>query len=97
MKKYFVNINWLLSCVLIFSFWNCSNQKLKIQDAKSQNVDFLVQQAKKLWQQRSDSISVVKANYILGLANDVKINNKNIVNIYSQSLFFQGMFLEMIK
>jgi hypothetical protein len=88
MKKYFVIIYWLLSCLLIFSFLSCSSQKLKIQEAQSQNVDFLVQKAKQLWEQRSDSNSVIKANYILGLANDVEKNNIDIVNIYSQSLFF---------
>ena len=97
MKKYFVIIYWLLSCLLIFSFLSCSSQKLKIQEAQSQNVEFLVQQAKQLWQQRSDTNSVRKANYILGLANNVERNNKDIVNIYSQSLFFQGMFLEYDK
>ena len=97
MKKYFIVFYWLLPNLLIFNSWGCSNQKIKIQDAQSQNVEFLVQQAKQLWEQRSDSNSVIKANYILGLANDVKINNKNIVNIYSQSLFFQGMFLENDK
>ena len=97
MKKYFVIIYWLLSCLLIFSFLSCSSQKLKIQEAQAQNVEFLVQQAKQLWQQRSDTNSVRKANYILGLANNVEKNNKDIVNIYSQSLFFQGMFLEYDK
>ena len=97
MKKYFVIICWLLSCLFIFSFLSCSSQKLKIQKAQSQNVEFLFQQAKQLWQQRSDTNSVRKANYILGLANNVEKNNKDIVNIYSQSLFFQGMFLEYDK
>jgi len=97
MKKYFIIINWLLTSLLTFSSWGCSNQKLKIQDAQSQNVEFLIQQAKQLWEQRSDSNSVIKANYILGLAYNVEKNNKDIVNIYSQSLFFQGMFLEYEK
>ena len=97
MKKYFDINYWLLSYLLIFSFWGCSNQKIKIQEAQSKNVEFLVQQAKQLWEQRSDSNSVKKANYILGLANDVKKNNKDIVIIYSQSLFFEGMFLEYDK
>ena len=78
MKKYFIVFYWLLSSLLIFNFWSCSNQKLKIKDAQSQNVEFLVQQAKQLWEQRSDSNSVIKANYILGLANDVEKNNRNI-------------------
>ena len=94
MKKYFVIIHWLLYCLLILSCWSCSNQKIEIQEARSQNVEFLVQQAKQLWEQRSDSNSVIKANYILGLANDVEKSNKDIAKIYSQSLFFQGMFLE---
>ena len=97
MKKYFIVFYWCLFITLIFRSWSCSNQKLKIKEAKSQNVEFLVQQAKQLWEQRSDSSSVIKANYILGLANDVERNNKNIINIYSQSLFFQGMFLEYDK
>tara|TARA_B100000287_G_scaffold271812_1_gene255912 strand:+ start:30 stop:905 length:876 start_codon:yes stop_codon:yes gene_type:complete len=97
MKKYFIIFYWILSCLLIFNSWNCSNQKLKIQDAQSQNVEFLVQQAKQLWEQRIDSNSVIKANYILGLAHNVEKNNKDIVNIYSRSLFFEGMFLSNDK
>ena len=97
MKKYFAIDYWLLSYLLIFSFWGCSNQKIKIQEAQSKNVEFLVQQAKQLWEKRSDSSSVKKANYILGLANNVEKNNKDIANIYSQSLFFQGLFLEYDK
>ncbi len=97
MKKYFIIIYWALCSLLIFSFLNCSNQKLKIQDAQSQNVEFLVQQAKKLWEDRIDSNSVIKANYILGLANDVEKSSKDIVNMYSRSLFFQGMFIEYDK
>ena len=72
MKKYFIVFYWLLSSLLIFNFWSCSNQKLKIKAAQSQNVEFLVQQAKQLWEQRSDSISVKKANYKFGLVNDIK-------------------------
>tara|TARA_B100000945_G_scaffold293495_1_gene269472 strand:- start:4 stop:843 length:840 start_codon:yes stop_codon:yes gene_type:complete len=84
-------------CLLIFSFFSCSNQKLKIQDAQSKNIKFLVLQAKQLWEQRIDSNSVIKANYILGLAHNVEKNNKDIVNIYSRSLFFEGMFLNNDK
>ena len=59
MKKYFIVFYWLLSKLLIFNSWGCLNQKIKIQDAQSQNVEFLVQQAKQLWEQRSDSNSVI--------------------------------------
>ncbi len=97
MKKYFIIIYWFPCALLVFSSWNCSNQKLKIQEAQSQNVEFLIQKAKQLWEQRSDSNSVIKANHILGLANNVEKNNKEIVNIYSRSLLFQGIFLEYDK
>ena len=97
MKKYFIVFYWFVYSLLIFSSWSCTNQNLKIQDAQSKNVEFLVQQAKQLWEQRSDSNSVIKANYILGLANDVEKNNMKIANIYSRSLFFQGIFLERNK
>ena len=97
MKKYFIVFNSLLFNLIIFISWGCSNQKLKIQDPQSQNVEFLIKQAKQLWIQRIDSNAVTKVNYILGLANNVEKNNKNIINIYSQSLFFQGMFLENDK
>ncbi len=97
MRKYFILFYWLLFSLKIFISWGCSNQKLKIQDAQSQNVEFLIQQAKQLWEQRSDSSSVIKANYILGLVNEVEKNDKEIINMYSRSLFFQGMFLEYDK
>ena len=95
MKKYFVIIYWLLSCLLIFSFLSCSSQKLKIQEAQSQNVEFLVQQAKQLWQQRSDTNSVRKANYILGLANNVEKNNNFILNENVNFLNFDNYYCKM--
>jgi len=94
MKKYFIFIYWLSISLQIFSSWKCSNQKIEIQTSQSQNIDFLLEQAKLFWEQRSDSNAVKKVNYILGLANEVDHNNFELLYLYSRSLFFQGIFLE---
>ena len=51
---------------------NCTNQKIEIENAQSKNIEFLVEKAKKLWNNRNDTNSVKQANYILGLAYDVE-------------------------
>lgn len=73
---------------------NCSSQKIELENAKSQNIEFLIEKAKKLWNNRNDTNSVKQANYILGLAYDVEKSNTDISSLYIKSLFFQGMFLE---
>jgi hypothetical protein len=78
----------------LFKSWQCSSQKIELDHARSQNIDFLIAQAKMFWEQRSDSSAVKNANHILGLAYDVEQNNPEILDLYSKSLFFQGMFLE---
>ena len=97
MRKYYIIIYWLLISSAISVSWECSNQKIELQTAQSQNVDFLIEQAKLFWEQRSDSNAVIKANYFLGLANKIEKNNFGLSNLYSRSLFFQGMFLESDK
>ena len=89
---FFPKILILILCLL--KSWQCSSQKVELDYAQSQNIDFLIAQAKMLWEQRSDSSAVKNANHILGLAYDVEQNNPEILKIYSKSLFFQGMFLE---
>lgn len=85
---------YLIIILCFFKSWQCSNQKIELDNAQSQNIDFLIEKAKTLWNQRSDSNAVENANYILGLAYDVEQNNPEILELYSRSLFFQGMFLE---
>ena len=89
---FFPKILILILCLL--KSWQCSSQKVELDYAQSQNIDFLIAQAKMLWEQRSDSSAVKNANHILGLAYDVEQNNPEILSLYSKSLFFQGMFLE---
>ena len=89
---FFPKILILILCLV--KSWQCSSQKVELDYAQSQNIDFLIAQAKMLWEQRSDSVAVKNANHFLGLAYDVDQNNPEILSLYSKSLFFQGMFLE---
>ena len=97
MRKYFI-INYLLiiSFSILVSF-QCSSRKIELQSAQSQNVGFLIEQAKLFFEQRIDSSSVFKANHFLGLANNIEKDNFELSNLYSRSLFFQGLFLENDK
>ena len=93
--KFIFSLSRLLILILcVFKSWQCSSQKIELDHAQSQNIDFLIAQAKMLWEQRSDSAAVKNANHFLGLAYDVDQNNPEILSLYSKSLFFQGMFLE---
>ena len=89
---FFPKLFLLILCLL--KSWQCSSQKIELDHAQSQNIDFLIEQAKMLWEQRSDSTALKNANHILGLAYDVEQDNPEILELYSKSLFFQGMFLE---
>ena len=75
-------------------FFNCTNPKIELENAQSQNIEFLIEQAKNLWGKRSDTNAVKQANYFLGLAYNVKKTNTEITDLYIKCLFFQGMFLE---
>ena len=75
-------------------FFKCTNPKIELENAQSQNIEFLIEQATNLWEKRSDTNAVKQANYFLGLAYNVKKTNTEITNLYVQCLFFQGMFLE---
>ena len=75
-------------------FFYCTNPKIELENAQSQNIEFLIEQATNLWEKRSDTNAVKQANYFLGLAYNVKKANTEITNLYIKCLFFQGMFLE---
>jgi len=93
--KFIFSLSRLLILILcVLKSWQCSSQKIELDHAQSQNIDFLIEQAKMLWEQRSDSTALKNANHILGLAYDVEQDNPEILKLYSKSLFFQGMFLE---
>ena len=73
---------------------NCTSQKIELENAQSQNIEFLIEQATNLWENRSDTNAVKQANYFLGLAYNVKKTDTEITDLYIKCLFFQGMFLE---
>ena len=94
MKLFFTSVQITFILILILMSFNCSSQKIELANAQSKNIEFLINQAKNLWDNRLDSNAVKQANYILGLAFDVEKSNSEIANLYTKSLFFEGMFLE---
>ena len=88
---YLKNIAMISFIMLVF---NCTSQKIELENAQSQNIEFLIEQATNLWDNRSDTNAVKQANYFLGLAYNVKKTSTEITDLYIKCLFFQGMFLE---
>ena len=97
MKFFLLILKNLILITCIFTSWQCSSQKVQLENAKAQNIEFLVEQAQNLWDSRIDSNAIKKANYILGLAYEEQSSNAEIIKLYSKTLFFQGMFLENDK
>ena len=88
---YLKNIAMISFTMLVI---NCTSQKIELENAQSQNIEFLIEQATNLWDNRSDTNAVKQANYFLGLAYNVKKTDNEITDLYIKCLFFQGMFLE---
>ena len=92
------SLHLYLKKIAIISFtilcFNCTNPKIELENAQSQNIEFLIEQATNLWEKRNDTNAVKQANYFLGLAYNVKKTSTEITNLYIKCLFFQGMFLE---
>ena len=94
MKSLHLYLKKIAIISFIILFFNCTNPKIELENAQSQNIEFLIEQATNLWEKRSDTNAVKQANYFLGLAYNVKKTSTEITNLYIKCLFFQGMFLE---
>ena len=58
-----------------------------MENAQSQNIDFLIEQAINLWEKRSDTNAVKQANYFLGSAyNEKKLIRKSLT--FTSNVFF---------
>ena len=62
--------------------------------AQNQNVDFLIEQGKLFWEQRSDSSAIIKADHFLSLANERRPEDFDLSVLYSRILYFRALFLE---
>ena len=94
MKSLHLYLKKIAIISFIILFFNCTNPKIELENAQSQNIEFLIEQATNLWEKRSDTNAVKQANYFLGLAYNVKKTSTEITDLYIKCLFFQGMFLE---
>ena len=94
MKSLHLYLKKIAIVLFTILFFNCTNPKIELENAQSQNIEFLIGKATNLWEKRSDTNAVKQANYFLGLAYNVKKTNNEITDLYIKCLFFQGMFLE---
>ena len=94
MKSHHLYLKKIVMISFTILFFNCTSSKIELENAQSQNIEFLIEQATNLWGKRSDTNAVKQANYFLGLAYNVKKTNTEITDLYIKCLFFQGMFLE---
>jgi len=62
--------------------------------AKTQNVEFLIEQGELFWQQRSDSLTLKKAEHFISLACQQRPGQFDIAILYAQILYTRGLFFE---
>ena len=62
--------------------------------AKTQNVEFLIEQGIFFWQQRSDSLTLKKAEHFINLACQQRPGQFDIAILYAQILYTRGLFFE---
>lgn len=94
MRTNYNNFSFIIFIYLIITNLACFNQSNELEIAQSKNIEFLINKGKSFWEQRSDSNAVKKANYFFGQAIKVEKNNIELSTLYSQSLFFEALFLE---
>ena len=76
-----------------FILLDCSSTQ---QDsiAKTQNVEFLIEQGKLFWQQLSDSLTLKKAEHFISLACQQRPGQFDIAILYGQILYTRALFFE---
>ncbi len=72
---------------------NCTTNSLHPQ-AKVQNIDYLVDQGKLLWDQRIDSLALDKSEHFINLAHKQRKDDFELSVLYSQISFTRAYFFE---
>ncbi|HIC37415.1 MAG TPA: hypothetical protein EYO80_07025, partial [Candidatus Marinimicrobia bacterium] len=84
----------LLSILLVgFFSLDCAGTQ---QDtiAKTQNVDFLINQGRLNWEQRTDSLALKNAEHFISLAYERRPTQLDLAILYGQILYTRGLFIE---
>ena len=71
---------FLLSLLLSTS---CSVSNIDIKPS-NENIEYLIEQGKALWEQRADSIALTRASHVVGLAYNERPFDLELVSLYSQ-------------
>ena len=71
----------------------CTTNNIHPQ-AKVQNIDYLIDQGKLLWDQRIDSLALNKAEHFINLAHKQRVDDFDLSVLYSQISFTRAYFFE---
>lgn len=83
----------LLAVLMEYSFLDCTGIQQKTESS-SQNVDFLIKQGKITWNQRTDSLSLKRAEHFTGLAHVNRPDNFEVAVLYGRILYTRALFYE---
>jgi hypothetical protein len=86
-------LNLIIFLLTGFFILNCAGANYQ-SHAKVQNVDFLIEQGKLNWEQRSDSLALKKAEHFISLAIQQRPSNFELAVLYSKILYTRGLFVE---
>ena len=70
---------------------NCTTNNIRPK-AKIQNIDYLIEQGKLLWDQRLDSLALDKAEHFINLSHKQRGNDFELSVLYSQISFTRAYF-----
>ena len=78
--------------VLVFSY-NCAGSDPQLE-TKKQNVDYLIEQGKVLWSQRTNNLSLDKAGHFIGLAHKQRPDDFELSVLMGQINYHKAYFIE---
>ena len=83
----------LCTLFLVLLSLKCA-QAVPSMSAIDQNVDFIIQEGKTFWEQRSDSSSILKAEHFINLAHGKRPNDINLSVLLAKIIYTRAYFFE---
>tara|TARA_B110000014_G_scaffold183907_1_gene132966 strand:+ start:6 stop:884 length:879 start_codon:yes stop_codon:yes gene_type:complete len=83
----------LCTLFLVLLSLKCA-QAVPSMSAIDQNVDFIIQEGKTFWEQRSDSSSILKAEHFINLAHEKRPNDINLSVLLAKIIYTRAYFFE---
>ena len=91
---YFKQIVLSLSTLTLVLFSLKCSQSLPQTGAINQNIDFIIEQGENIWEQRSDSNSISKAEHFINRAHKERPNNLDLSVLLAKIIYTRAYFFE---